>query len=431
MKLSSAMLSLGALALAITTAAGQAVPFTPGNLVVLQAGEDGGAALSSAAAKLFIREINISTGAIVQTIDVPFTAAATGNRAVTQSGSATSEGALTRSADGKSLVFVGYNADAGTASVVSTTTAAVNRVVAVVDCNGAIDSTTAITDAYSANNIRSAVSSNGTDIWTGGTASGTGGGVRYVIKGGGTSVFLNDNGTATPNAPTNIRFVNIFGGQLYFSSASGTFLGVGTVGSGLPTTTNQLFTLLPGVTTATESAYDYYMADANTIYVADDRTLVNGGGLQKFTQSAGVWSLAYTINTGITTGIRNITGKTAKGTTTIYATTGVANGANGSSIIVVTDTGAASAFSTLATSLANTWWRGIDFVPTGCTATGCYANCDLSTGNPLLTANDFQCFINKFAANDTYANCDGSTGIPALTANDFQCFINKYAGGCP
>ncbi len=61
----------------------------------------------------------------------------------------------------------------------------------------------------------------------------------------------------------------------------------------------------------------------------------------------------------------------------------------------------------------------------------CYANCDNSTGTPRLTANDFQCFINKFAANDTYANCDLSTGIPALTANDFQCFINKYAGGCP
>ncbi|MBX3378263.1 MAG: hypothetical protein KF678_14810, partial [Phycisphaeraceae bacterium] len=43
---------------------------------------------------------------------------------------------------------------------------------------------------------------------------------------------------------------------------------------------------------------------------------------------------------------------------------------------------------------------------------GCYANCDGSTGSPLLTANDFQCFLNKYAANDTYANCDGSTGNP-------------------
>jgi hypothetical protein len=63
-------------------------------------------------------------------------------------------------------------------------------------------------------------------------------------------------------------------------------------------------------------------------------------------------------------------------------------------------------------------------------AGGCYANCDGSSGNPLLTANDFQCFLNKYAANDTYANCDGSTGNPLLTANDFQCFLNKYAAGC-
>jgi murein DD-endopeptidase MepM/ murein hydrolase activator NlpD len=61
---------------------------------------------------------------------------------------------------------------------------------------------------------------------------------------------------------------------------------------------------------------------------------------------------------------------------------------------------------------------------------GCYANCDASTGNPSLTANDFQCFINTFAANNPYANCDGSTGVPALTANDFQCFVNQFAGGC-
>ncbi len=60
----------------------------------------------------------------------------------------------------------------------------------------------------------------------------------------------------------------------------------------------------------------------------------------------------------------------------------------------------------------------------------CYANCDGSTSAPLLTANDFQCFLNAFAANDTYANCDGSTSAPLLTANDFQCFLNTYAAGC-
>jgi hypothetical protein len=60
----------------------------------------------------------------------------------------------------------------------------------------------------------------------------------------------------------------------------------------------------------------------------------------------------------------------------------------------------------------------------------CPANCDGSTTVPLLTANDFQCFLNRFAAQSPLANCDQSTGMPLLTANDFQCFVNAYASGC-
>ncbi len=60
----------------------------------------------------------------------------------------------------------------------------------------------------------------------------------------------------------------------------------------------------------------------------------------------------------------------------------------------------------------------------------CYPNCDNSTSSPRLTANDFQCFLNSFAAGLTYANCDGSTSSPTLTSNDFQCFLNAFATGC-
>jgi hypothetical protein len=63
-------------------------------------------------------------------------------------------------------------------------------------------------------------------------------------------------------------------------------------------------------------------------------------------------------------------------------------------------------------------------------AAPCYANCDGSTAPPILNANDFQCFLNRFAAGDPYANCDGSTTPPVLNANDFQCFLNSYAAGC-
>ncbi len=61
----------------------------------------------------------------------------------------------------------------------------------------------------------------------------------------------------------------------------------------------------------------------------------------------------------------------------------------------------------------------------------CYANCDGSTGTPKITANDFMCFLNKFAAGHPYANCDESTGTPLLTANDFACFLNQAIVFCP
>ncbi len=60
----------------------------------------------------------------------------------------------------------------------------------------------------------------------------------------------------------------------------------------------------------------------------------------------------------------------------------------------------------------------------------CKINCDGSTTSPVLSANDFQCFLNSFAAGNCYANCDGSTSNPLLTANDFQCFLNAYSAGC-
>ncbi len=66
----------------------------------------------------------------------------------------------------------------------------------------------------------------------------------------------------------------------------------------------------------------------------------------------------------------------------------------------------------------------------GAAAATCYANCDNSSVAPVLTANDFQCFLNRFAALDPYANCDGSSVAPLLNANDFQCFLNACATGC-
>jgi hypothetical protein len=64
-------------------------------------------------------------------------------------------------------------------------------------------------------------------------------------------------------------------------------------------------------------------------------------------------------------------------------------------------------------------------------ATACYANCDDSSGAPVLNVNDFTCFLNRYAAGDSYANCDQSTAPPVLNVNDFACFLGRFAAGCP
>ena len=61
----------------------------------------------------------------------------------------------------------------------------------------------------------------------------------------------------------------------------------------------------------------------------------------------------------------------------------------------------------------------------------CFANCDGSSGAPMLDIYDFLCFMQRFAAGDPSANCDGSTALPVLNVADFTCFLQKYTAGCP
>ncbi|MFC7480206.1 hypothetical protein ACFQX7_09365 [Luedemannella flava] len=150
-------------------ASSAAADFGEGNLVVLRVGT-GSAALSSAATEAFLDEYT-PAGALVRTVALPTTGTGA-NRRLTVSGSATTEGALARSADGRYLTLGGYDADPGTASVAGTAAATTARVVARVDGAGVVDTSTALTDAYSGGNIRGAVTDDGSRFWTVGSAGG-------------------------------------------------------------------------------------------------------------------------------------------------------------------------------------------------------------------------------------------------------------------
>ena len=338
-----------------STAFAGAGSFTLGDLVVSQVGLDGsGTALSSASTAVVLKEWSISGNAFSgYNVFMP-TSVAGSNRALTASGTAASEGHLTLSANGAYLTYGGYDAAVGVASIAGTTSVSVNRVVGRVFFNGAIDTTTAM-NTYSAGNIRSAVSNDGNQVW----AAGSNTGQVYADLGGA-------NLATVSSTTTNSRVINIFnsgsGNELYYSTSGSTTSGVYRISGGLATvsgSTGSFVFSTVGSGTGTASPYDFWFRDANTCYVADDRTVANGGGLQKWEFVSGSWSRTYTLNTSLTAGLRGLTGRVVSGNTELYAT----SADTATKLVGIVDTGAGSSFSTLATAGTNTAFRGVEFAP--------------------------------------------------------------------
>ncbi|GAB3869370.1 hypothetical protein GCM10028824_16220 [Hymenobacter segetis] len=339
---------------------GQAAPFTPGNLVVVRVG-DGTAGLTSAATVVVLLEYT-PAGGLVQSISLPTTVLGT-NRILTVAGSSTTDAGLTRSADGAYLVITGYDAAPGVAAVSGTAPATTNRIVGRVAADGSVDTSTRLTDATG--NLRAGTTANGTSFYTAGSS----GGVRYVPFG--------NNGTSTviSSTPSNLRYVNTFGGNLYVSSASSPFIGVSQVGSGLPTTSGQTTVLLPGFpANSAVSPLAFYFADLNpsvpgvdVVYVADDGNTSAGGGIQKFSLVGSTWTYNGTITGGTGLSIRGLDGQvSAAGVVTLVA--------SGSGLFFLNDNSgynAAPSTATLPAAIAtagtNYSFRGVAFanaVPT-------------------------------------------------------------------
>jgi hypothetical protein len=342
----------------------------PGHVVVARVG-DGTATLSNASTAVFLDEYT-ATGTFVQTIALP-TSGSGAQRPLTCSGTATSEGALTQSADGRFLVLAGYGIAPGGASVASSVSSSVPRVVGRVALDEAIDTSTALVDAYSGNNVRGAASFAGGEFWTAGTASAANNpGVRYCASLGATQSTLLDT------TITNIRRVDLWNGQLYCATASGTAFGVCTVGTGLPTTAGQTTALLPGFPTTTgPSPYDFFFASATTLYVADDRTTA-GGGIQKWTLAGGTWTLQYTLTAGTGVGCRGLTGTFTGGAVTLWTTT------TANVLARVLDTGPTAPLVTLITGNPNTALRGVRFVRTPASTTFSGTPCATTVGTPFV-----------------------------------------------
>lgn len=331
--------------------------FTPGNLVVYRVGA-GAVNLVSTGSPVFLDEYS-PAGALVQSIALP-TVADGSNRPLVASGTSYSEGLLSRSADGHSLVVPGYDVPLGGAVALSSTSAAsVPRVVGRVSASGAVDTTTALTDFADASSPRSAASTNGTDFWLAGGS----GGVRYASLGSTTSTQLS-------TAATNLRQANVFDGQLYVSTGSGSAFRIAAVGAGCPTTAGQSLAGLPGFPTS-GSPYGFFLADldpgvagADTLYVADD----GPGALAKYSLVAGQWSANGTVGAEADD-YRALCATVDGSVVTLYATRNAGSSASGGGELVrlVDASGYNGALSAtpglLAAAAPKTAFRGVALAP--------------------------------------------------------------------
>ncbi|HEY1959392.1 MAG TPA: hypothetical protein VGH28_27465 [Polyangiaceae bacterium] len=308
---------------------------------------------------VFLEERSVVDGSLVRTISLPV-AVNGSNQPFTLNGNSTSEGSLSLSADGHYVVLAGYGAAPGTASITSTATdGGVLRVVARVDKNGTVDTTTELA-AYSGKNPRGATSNDGTSFWVTGAGS-TNEGPQYVA--------LSSTGASTTlaTAPTNVRFVQIFAGQVYISTGASTFHGVSAVGTGMPTTSGQTVTLLPGMPGTTGSQYGFYMLDQDggfngldTLYMCDDST---GDGVEKWTYNGTTWAKVTTFTDGTTNGCRGVLAYPDGNNIVVIATTGGTS--PGNKILKYIDDGQnlTPTSTLLATATTNTVYRGVALSP--------------------------------------------------------------------
>ena len=270
------------------------------------------------------------------------------------SGTASSEGAVTRSPSGRFVYMAGYAGPTGSSGRSSSTPATVNRIACRVDFTGSNNVATRLTDAYSANNtIRSTTfsetpKSSAYRIWTAGENQG----IRTASLGGTTSSVAHS--TSTPQ-----RNIDIISGDLLFTTASSLRRISGTpITTGNTTTT--LLTTNSGQTIAQFSVYGFcFIGNTATggslsLYLADD-----AAGVIKYTSTngiAGPYTQAYRLTS---TAMRSLCtdGKVLYGVTAT---------ANNNQIQVIYDGGSDSTCFTQALHSSvgtSNWVRGVTLAP--------------------------------------------------------------------
>ena len=318
--------------------------FQPGNLVILRLG-DGTQVLVNSGNTIYL-DGYARSGALLNSVRLPDT----GSTSLILSGTAATEGGLTRSLDGRELGLMGYNTNRGSTlsgSLSSQSGAAVPRAVATVDAFGNYTLVQASPLLYSATNPRCSATDGTNNFWTAGGAAGT-----YYVSPPQAPVTVQ-------NTVANTRYIRTRNGNLYFTTRSGT-AGLYTFSAGgLPKTSAGTALVLSTGANSQPTGFDINQC-LTLAYVADQRANNAGGGIQKWTNAGSGWNLAYTLSTGATSNAFGVTVDFSGPAPLLYAT---ATEAGLDRLIFFEDTNSAAQATIVASAGLNQTFRGIDFAP--------------------------------------------------------------------
>jgi hypothetical protein len=328
--------------MAFTGVAQAPVPFTAGNIVVCRVGTGVNGTLSSIAWQRVFLDEYTPAGSLVQTIAMPFVGGAGDTTNKFTSGG---DEYLNLSTNGQYLLFTGYNLPPGVTSAGSN-----SRVIGRVKYDGTINTTTA---PATSGTPRSAASDDGINLWYTGTSAG----VRYTTLG---------STSFTQVTSTNSTYTaNITNGQLY-ASRQNDFPRIVTAGTGLPITTGQVFTGLPGNPLTGANSYQFVFVDIepsvagpDVLYVTSDTAV--GGGVQKWSLVGGSWVSNGTVGSGGPGGLpgadayRALTAKVSGTGVTLFVTRQGSNTSSlgGQVVSIVDNSGYNGVFSATPTVIAD------------------------------------------------------------------------------
>jgi len=420
---------LGGVAFILASVAGadhaSAQLFTAGDLVVSTYGSTTSDTLldgQTTAITLMEYALPTATSATLVLSDtLPDTASGSNAGIVGEYGSS-SEGTLQLSGNDEYLTIAGYSADpsyAGTGApgnggyevptdsnpnavaLAQSTDTAVPRVVALIDANGDVNTSTVLNDVYSTNNPRSVYTQDGSSLLISGQGSGLSDQGIYSVPTGTNTVTTSATPTEIYNASTT-RTIQQYGGNTYVSIDQKGKSGSETAETGVfevssNGTLTQITSATNGLSGSSKVDYSpegFYFANSTTLYVADtgDPKVgnVGDGGIQKWTLSLSTnkWTLDYTLTpTGFVsptlattaadgqTGFEAITGEVVDGNVDLYAVSYTAGDADPNGLYAIVDplsstTGTGDAFTELASApgltgsdTADDNFKGVSFAP--------------------------------------------------------------------